>query len=245
MNIIPAIDLKSGQCVRLYQGQYENMTAYNNDPLKVAKEFADAGADYLHIVDLDGAKQGELINLEIMRAICQNTKLKLQVGGGIRTKQQIDLLFEIGVERVVIGSMAITQIHTVKQWLNQYSAEKIVLALDIRINAQAQPQLASHGWQIDSEKNLWQLLEEYQDTHIKHVLCTDIQRDGTLQGPNTDLYKECQKRFPNIQFQASGGIGSLNDLQKLIKIPVSSVIIGKALYENKFSFKDLKKSFIC
>lgn len=247
MNIIPAVDLKSGKCVRLFQGKYDRITIYNTDPIAVANSFAVQGTKYLHIVDLDGARKGKFFNLKIIEAICHQTHLKVQVGGGVRSKEQVYWLLNKGVERIVIGSMAITQPVVVKQWVNEFGAQSIVLALDVRMIDQ-NPMLSTHGWEVNNEKNLWQLLEEYLDCGLQHVLCTDIQRDGTLHGPNINLYMECQKRFPNIQFQASGGISQIQDLQKLAAIPVSNVIIGRALYEKKFTLTEalaVKECQIC
>ena len=235
MNIIPAIDIKSGECVRLYQGCYDKITTYSNNPVAVAKSFAEQGAQLLHVVDLDGAKQGNSVNLALIKQMAQETGLNIQTGGGIRTKQQVAELLEVGFARVVLGSIAVTSPEEVSTWVQEFGYERITLALDIRMNDNL-PQLAIHGWQTASLLSLWELLDKYPT--IKHVLCTDIQFDGTLQGPNINLYKEAVKKYPSIHFQASGGIGSLKDLDLLSSIPVASVIIGKALYENKFSLRD-------
>lgn len=239
MKIYPAIDLKQGQCVRLTQGSYEHVTVYHTAPLAVAKSFEEQGASMLHVVDLDGAKEGKSINHEIIATIARETNLKIQTGGGIRTKQQVQAMLDKNISRVVLGSTAIKNPNEVKQWIEEFGAERIVLALDVRINNDNDPMLAVHGWQVASEKSLWRLLEEYQDAELKHVLCTDIQRDGLMQGPNLDLYQQCVKRFPSINFQASGGVSCMNDLDELKKIPVAGVIIGKALYENKIFIKDI------
>ncbi len=236
MQIYPAIDLKNGQCVRLYQGSYDQVTIYENDPLKTAVSFAEQGAEFIHIVDLDGAKQGHSVNLSIIEQIARETDLTVQTGGGIRSEQQVTDLLAAGISRVVLGSIAAKEIATVKKWLDQYGADKIVLALDIRFDDAGVPRLAVHGWQTATEKSLWDILDDYQSSAL-HVLCTDIALDGTLQGPNVKLYQACVDRYPQLQFQASGGISCLNDLTQLAKVPVASVIIGKALYENKFSLR--------
>jgi phosphoribosylformimino-5-aminoimidazole carboxamide ribotide isomerase len=238
MKIYPAIDLKSGECVRLHQGSFEQVTYYSKDPIFMASSFAQQGATFLHIVDLDGAKQGKPVNSEIIVKIAQETALKVQTGGGIRTKEEIKAFIAKGIDRIVLGSIAILQPLLVKQWLHEFGAEKIVLALDIRMNENAEPTVAMQGWQTNSEISLWQLLDDYQDSPLQHILCTDIHRDGTLQGPNINLYKECCSRYPLYQFQASGGISSLKDLRALAQIPVAATIIGKALYEKQFSVQE-------
>lgn len=238
MELYPAIDLHSGQCVRLYQGAFDQLTSYGNDPLAVAQHFQSEGAKYLHLVDLEGAKKGAPVHLEVIREIAQNTDLQIQVGGGIRDITQIEQLFDLGVKRVILGSIAISQSALVTQWLYHFGAEKIVLAFDIRMDQQGMPYLASHGWQSDTSTSLWDILEVYAPCALKHVLCTDIACDGTLQGPNVALYQQCQKRYPQVHFQASGGVSRLADLQKLAHIPVAGVIIGKALYEKRFSLSE-------
>lgn len=238
MNIYPAIDLKSGKCVRLTQGDYQAVTQYPLDPVILAKSFAEEGATILHVVDLDGAKQGESVNFEIIKKISQESGLQIQTGGGIRTKQQIKEILENGIHRVVLGSIAIAQPDTVKKWLVEFGGEQIVLALDVRIDAENIPRPALHGWQTQSEKSLWDLLDDYQESELQHVLCTDIQCDGMLQGPNVNLYQPCVARYPDLKFQASGGVSSLADLKKLSTINLVGAVVGKALYENKFSLRD-------
>ena len=235
---LPAIDLKSGQCVRLTQGSYDQVTIYERDPVLQAKLFEADGAKALHIVDLDGAKSGQSINLDIIRQIATETNLEIQTGGGIRTLDQLNTIFNMGIQKAILGSIAISDVKTTKKWIAEFGADRIVLALDIRFNTHQQPILSIHGWQKNADKNLWQLLDEYQNSGLKHVLCTDIMRDGLLQGPNINLYKACVTRYPDLNFQASGGVSALIDLKKLFTIPISEVIIGKALYENKFSLKD-------
>ncbi|HEV2614243.1 MAG TPA: 1-(5-phosphoribosyl)-5-[(5-phosphoribosylamino)methylideneamino]imidazole-4-carboxamide isomerase [Gammaproteobacteria bacterium] len=233
MNIYPAIDLLNGQCVRLYKGSYDHVTVYESDPLKMAQLFAQQGAKNLHIVDLDGAKAGQAVNLEIILAIKKNTDLIIQTGGGIRTYEQAKNILNKNIDRIIVGSVAVSNPSEIKNWIREFGPEKIVLALDVR-----NEKLAVHGWEADSEKSLWELLDEYQDSGLKHVLCTDINLDGTLSGPNVNLYKSCVNNYPDILFQASGGMSNLNDLSALAKIPVSGIIIGKALYENKFTLSE-------
>ncbi|MDX2163937.1 MAG: 1-(5-phosphoribosyl)-5-[(5-phosphoribosylamino)methylideneamino]imidazole-4-carboxamide isomerase [Gammaproteobacteria bacterium] len=233
MNIYPAIDIKSGECVRLYKGSYDQVTVYEKDPIKMAQRFSEARANYLHVVDLDGAKEGKPVNAEIIIAIKNKFNFIIQTGGGIRNYKQAKNILDNNVDRIVVGSLAVSNPTEIIHWLDEFGPEKIVLALDVR-----DEKLALHGWETPSELSLWEILEKYHKNGLKHVLCTDINKDGTLMGPNIDLYKTCVEKYPHIQFQASGGICQLEDLKNLKQIPVSGVIIGKALYENKFSLQD-------
>jgi phosphoribosylformimino-5-aminoimidazole carboxamide ribotide isomerase len=237
MNLYPAIDIYAGKCVRLYQGCYQQATIYADDPIVVAKQFAEAGATYLHVVDLDGAKQGVSINQQTALAIAKLTQLPMQFGGGIRTCAQIATLLEAGIARVVLGSISVLQPQQVKNWIKEFGTEKIVLALDVRFNELNQPLLALYGWKQNSMCGLWQLLDEYNDAGLRHVLCTDIQRDGTLAGPNINLYMQCIARYPSLLFQASGGVSSLEDIKKLSVTGVAAAIMGRALYEKNFTLQ--------
>lgn len=241
MIIYPAIDLKAGQCVRLYQGSFDQVTTYDLDPITIAQDYELAGAKFLHVVDLDGAKQGDAAQTEIVLNMAKNTRLKIQMGGGIRSKAYAEQLLANGIWRVVVGSLAIQNPRDVKTWIQAFGSEHVVLALDVCTQKVEVPMLKTHGWQEASTISLWQILDEYQNAGLKHVLCTDIDVDGTLQGPNFQLYQECQERYPELAFQASGGIGSLQDLEQLAKMSMSGVVIGKALYEQKFSLVDALK----
>lgn len=234
MILYPAIDLLSGKCVRLFQGNFCKTTIYNTDPIQVANHYAEEGAEFIHVVDLDGAKQGRISQFELITKLQQETGLKIQIGGGIREIVDIKKLLQIGVSRVVLGSIALEKPQLVRAWLNEFGTENIGLAFDIKLNQNAEPIIFIEGWQRSSNKNLWDLLHFYESSDLKHVLCTDIQCDGTLRGPNIAFYQTCQKNHPNVAFQASGGIRSLNDLQELKKIPLSGAIIGTALYEKRF-----------
>lgn len=236
MNIYPAIDLQAGKCVRLYQGRFDKVTEYEDDPVMLAKSFVQQGASILHVVDLDGAKQESLRNLEIVTRMVKESGMKIQMGGGIRTRQNINEIINVGVFRVILGSIAVLDSCFVKDLLQEFGNERIVLAFDVYISNDNVPKAAVQGWQKSTSKSLWDLLDAYQDSSLKHVLCTDIQQDGTLKGPNINLYQQCARNYPAINFQASGGVHSLEDLRKLAAIPVSSVIVGKAIYEKKFSF---------
>lgn len=239
MIVYPAIDLLAGKCVRLFQGNYSSATIYDENPVRVATQFAEQGFHTLHIVDLDASKSGKFCNLEMIGAIKQAIQINIQFGGGVRSREQVEQLFKIGVSRIVLGTIAFLQPNIVKQWMSEWGSERFVLACDIRLNEDNVPKLATQGWNITQQKSLWDFLTDYQDIEVQHVLCTDISRDGTLQGPNFDLYRECVARFPNIAFQASGGVRSLNDLNQLATIPVAGVIVGKAIYENKISLAEV------
>jgi phosphoribosylformimino-5-aminoimidazole carboxamide ribotide isomerase len=235
--IIPAIDLIDGKVVRLYQGDYNQTTEYQLDPIDVVHQYADDGAQWLHIVDLTGAKDTAKRQLTLISEMVATKRMKFQSGGGVRTKADVEGLLKSGVQRVVIGSLAVTQPEVVEQWMVEFGPEHIVLALDINIDQQGNKFVATHGWQQDSGVSIEALIKRYSKVGLKHVLCTDISRDGTLQGANDSLYKEVVTQFPNIQWQASGGIGSLHDIEALKPTNVAGVILGRALLEGKFTVK--------
>ena len=236
--IIPAIDLIDGHVVRLYQGDYKQKTQYELDPVDVVHDYADQGATWLHIVDLTGAKDTSKRQLELIKSMVDTKRMQFQAGGGIRSEEEVAQLLETGVSRVVIGSLAVKQPELVKSWVEKYGPERIVLALDININESGEKLIATHGWQENSGVALEGLLEDFATVGAKHVLCTDISRDGTLQGANTELYQEMAARFPNVSWQASGGIGSINDIEALKPTNVGGVILGRALLEGKFTVKE-------
>lgn len=235
--IIPAIDLIEGKVVRLYQGDYKQTTEYKLDPIDVVHQYADDGAQWLHIVDLTGAKDTSKRQLTLISEMVATKRMKFQSGGGVRTRGDVEGLLSAGVERVVIGSLAVTQPEVVEQWMIEFGPEHIVLALDINIDAQGNKFVATHGWQQNSGVSIEALIERYSKVGLKHVLCTDISRDGTLQGANDSLYTEVTAQFPDIQWQASGGIGSLHDIEVLKPTNVAGVILGRALLEGKFTVK--------
>lgn len=236
--IIPAIDLIDGQVVRLYQGDYNQKTEYSLDPVDVVHSYADQGAKWLHIVDLTGAKDTSKRQLELIRRMVDTKRMAFQAGGGIRSEKEVEQLLESGVSRVVVGSLAVKSPETVKQWVTRYGAEHIVLALDINIDDAGNKFIATHGWQENSGVSLEAILNDFTEVGAKHVLCTDISRDGTLQGPNVELYSEVTKAFPNVSWQASGGIGGLHDIEALKSTQVGGVILGRALLEGKFTVKE-------
>ncbi|GAB3022548.1 1-(5-phosphoribosyl)-5-[(5-phosphoribosylamino)methylideneamino]imidazole-4-carboxamide isomerase [Bowmanella dokdonensis] len=236
--IIPAIDLIEGEVVRLYQGDYEKKTQYDFAPVEVVNRYAEAGATWLHIVDLTGAKDPQRRQLNLIGQMVATKRMQFQAGGGIRSEADVEALLEAGVSRVVIGSLAVKQPQLVKSWIARYSAEAIVLALDINISADGRKCLATHGWQQDSGVELAPLLDDFLAAGARHVLCTDIACDGTLQGPNQALYVQMKQDFPAIVWQASGGTGSLQHLTELRGTGVDSVILGRALLEGRFTLDE-------
>ncbi|MEX0445324.1 1-(5-phosphoribosyl)-5-[(5-phosphoribosylamino)methylideneamino]imidazole-4-carboxamide isomerase [Xenorhabdus sp. SGI246] len=236
--IIPALDLIDGNVVRLHQGDYDQRRDYGNSPLSRLQEYEQAGAKLLHLVDLTGAKNPAKRQITLLRKLLAGISIPVQVGGGIRSENDVKALFEAGASRVVIGSTAVTQPELVKQWFQDYGAETIVLALDIRINTEGAKQIAISGWQENSKATLEQIVEQYLPVGLKHVLCTDISRDGTLNGSNISLYQEISQCYPQIAFQASGGIGSLADISPLPASGVAGVIVGRALLEGKFTLRE-------
>lgn len=236
--IIPAIDLIDGQVVRLYQGAYDKTTGYSFDPLERRDSYAQAGASLLHVVDLSGARKPEQRQLPLLTKLMQGAPLCIQVGGGVRTEQDLQQLLAAGASRVVIGSVAIHQPQLVQQWLRTYGGHKLVLALDVAINEQGEKTLPSHGWQQASATTLEQVLEGYVEAGAKHILCTDISKDGTLTGSNVALYRELTATYPQLQWQASGGIGSLDDIRALRGSGVAGVILGRSLLEGKFTLQE-------
>ncbi|MEH6710484.1 MAG: 1-(5-phosphoribosyl)-5-[(5-phosphoribosylamino)methylideneamino]imidazole-4-carboxamide isomerase [Paraglaciecola polaris] len=233
--IIPAIDLIEGSVVRLYQGDYEQKTQYELNPIDVVHSYADQGAKWLHIVDLTGAKDTSKRQLKLIGDMVATGRMQFQAGGGIRNEQDVAQLLGLGVKRVVIGSLAVKEPELVKGWVTKYGSEAIVLALDINIDEHGNKFIATHGWQENSGVSLEDLLNDFLSVGAKHVLCTDISRDGTLQGANHQLYSEMAAKFPTIEWQASGGIGNLDDIAVLKPTHVSGVILGRALLEGKFT----------
>lgn len=238
MKVIPSIDIRLGKCVRLYQGEFKQSTEYNVKPLEVAKMYAEQGATELHIVDLEGAKNQMLSQCQIIAEIMNQLSLTIQIGGGIRKTEQIINLFDQGASRVVIGSLAVTNPELVKRWIDQFGPEKIVLAFDLNMNVAGEPMLKTAGWQQQSNLTIWELLENYRRSDLKYVLCTDISRDGALSSPNFALYEACQRRFSNLNWQASGGVGTLQDLMQLNKMKMYGAIVGKALFEERFTMTE-------
>ncbi|MDD6176585.1 MAG: 1-(5-phosphoribosyl)-5-[(5-phosphoribosylamino)methylideneamino]imidazole-4-carboxamide isomerase [Succinivibrionaceae bacterium] len=237
--IIPAIDLIGGQVVRLFQGDYDKKTNYTQSAQERFDLYVKEGAKFLHLVDLDGAKDPNARQLETIKSLVKNTPIPIEVGGGIRTKKDVEDLLNIGVERVVIGSKAVKDKDEVKGWMKEFGAEHIVLALDINIDKETNKRfIAIKGWQENSSVTIEELILDYKEVGLKHVLCTDISRDGTLQGSNVALYADLHKSFSDISFIASGGIGSLADVLNVRDSGANHVVLGRALLENKFTVKE-------
>lgn len=235
--IIPAIDLIGGKVVRLYQGDYERKTEYLWTPQERFDLYIQEGASQLHLVDLDGAKDARNRQLPVIRELLAHTKVPVQIGGGIRSRKDVEDLLEAGASRVVIGSTAVKDPDLVGSWMDQYGADHIVLALDVNIK-DGKNCIAVAGWQQDSGVTIEDLIKRYQEYNLRHVLCTDISKDGTLKGSNVELYRHLTGTFPEINFQASGGIGSLADIEALGGSGVYGIILGRSLLEGKFTVKE-------
>lgn len=238
MIIYPAIDLRGGRVVRLTEGRFDQETSYGTDPLAVARGFASDGATWLHVVDLDGAKDPAKRQTALVQTLARDSGLKVQTGGGIRDETQIEALLAAGAQRVIVGSLAAKQPELVRGWLAKFGAERIILAPDVRLDASGTPRIAAAGWQESTGVALDDFLTGYLAAGLRHILCTDISRDGKLTGPNTALYTGLIHRFPSLQVQASGGVASLADLPALRAAGAAGVIVGRALYEKKFTLQE-------
>ena len=233
--IIPALDLIDGKVVRLHQGDYGQQRDYGSDPLPRLQEYERQGASVLHLVDLTGAKDPAKRQIPLLTTLLRGVSVPVQVGGGIRHRDDVAALLAAGATRVVVGSTAVKQPEAVKAWFTEFGADAIVLALDVRIDAANRKEVAISGWQEAAGVTLEEVISGYQSVGLKHVLCTDISRDGTLSGSNVALYKEVSDAFPDIAFQSSGGIGSLTDIAALRGSGAQGVIVGRALLEDKFT----------
>lgn len=233
MIIYPAIDLRDGKCVRLYKGDFATTKVYDETPENMLKIFADSGATWVHMVDLDGAKAGKVAQDEVIAKLVASTNLKIEVGGGIRSTEDIEALFVAGATRAVVGSVCVSNPVLVNEWITRFGADKIVLALDCSLDSNDVPKVRTHGWQTESTLSIYDVLANYPTA--RNVLCTDIAVDGTLEGPSVKLYKQMLERCPQIDIIASGGVGKLEDIITLKKLGVHGIVVGKALYENKFT----------
>lgn len=236
--IIPALDLIEGKVVRLHQGDYAQQRDYGSDPLPRLQEYERQGAQVLHLVDLTGAKDPAKRQIPLLKTLLDGVKVPVQVGGGIRSRDDVAALLEAGAARVVVGSTAVKQPEAVQAWFTEFGPDAIVLALDVRIDADNRKEVAISGWQEAAGVTLEEVIEQYQPFGLKHVLCTDISRDGTLSGSNVTLYQEVSARYPAIAFQSSGGIGSLADIAALRGSGAQGVIVGRALLEEKFTVSE-------
>jgi phosphoribosylformimino-5-aminoimidazole carboxamide ribotide isomerase len=234
MRIIPAIDIIEGKCVRLTQGDYAQKKIYNENPLDVARSFEQAGLTHLHLVDLDGARSGKVVNWDVIESIVSGTQLRVDFGGGIKTTGEIERLLNFGVRRVNLGSIAVKEPAKITEWLEQFGVRKIILSADVK-----NEMISIDGWQYDSTINIVTFLRDYIQRGIEHVTCTDISTDGMLSGPNIELYKKVLLSFPQLNLIASGGVSTMDDLYELQSIGVDGVIVGKAIYEGKITLEQL------
>ncbi len=242
MEIIPAIDLLDGRCVRLYQGDFSRITTYEADPQALARLYCESGARRLHVVDLDGARSGTPANHAIIGRLAAESGLALQVGGGVRTLAGLQELLAAGADRVVVGSVAVKEPLTASQWLRTVGPERLVLGLDVRLDsAGGDPEALAHGWREGSGRSLWELAEHFAEAGARYILCTDIGRDGTLAGPNNDLYADCVRRFPGIAWIASGGLSAASDLRPLSATGVAAVVTGKALLDGRIDPGEIRQ----
>ena len=239
MLLIPAIDLREGRCVRLLRGDFAAETRYDVAPHELLARYRGLGASWLHLVDLDGAREGKPAHRSTITALASQAAVHLQVGGGIRGSAAIESFLRAGVARVVIGSAAATHPEQVRAWLRRFGPPSITLAFDVRLDVDGVPRCTTHGWQRQTGLELWQALDAYRADGLKHVLCTDVARDGAMIGPNLELYREAIRRFPDIEWQASGGVRSAADLRALSATGVSAAISGRALLEERFAMEEL------
>lgn len=234
MEIVPAIDIIDGKCVRLSKGNFNTSKIYGDNPLEMAKMFADAGLKRLHLVDLDGARSRHIVNTRTLESIAGNTDLIIDFGGGVKSRRDIDTAFDCGASMVIVGSTAITDRELMYEWIEEFGEDRIILGADVRNGL-----ISVNGWKEDSDLKLDDFLKEYRAKGITRVLCTDINRDGMLQGPATELYCSILRDFPGIKLIASGGVSSIEDLIELRKEGLYEAIVGKAYYEGKITLKQL------
>lgn len=235
MRIFPAIDIIDGKCVRLTQGDYGKMKVYRENPVEVAKEFEDADLEYLHLVDLDGAKKGKVVNWRVIESIQEETALKVDFGGGVKTEAEVEALLDLGIEQINVSSLAIRNPDKFSEWLGRYGSDNFILSADVR-----NEKIQLNGWTESTDVSIFTLTEKFLDAGLQFLTCTDIQTDGMLQGPNFGLYRKLKKKFPDLKIIASGGISSAEDLQELKYLKLHGAIVGKAIYEHKIALEDLK-----
>jgi phosphoribosylformimino-5-aminoimidazole carboxamide ribotide isomerase len=240
LRIIPAIDIIDGKCVRLTKGDYNTKKIYNESPLEVAKEFEAAGIEYLHVVDLDGAKASQIINYKILEQIASKTSLKIDFGGGLKADKDLEIAFNSGAHQITGGSIAVKNSAIFESWIEKYGAQKIILGADFYPD-NAGGKIATNGWQEESTLELIPFIKDYQDKGIQYVICTDISKDGMLQGPSFDMYAKILLEVKDVKLIASGGISNFDELPRLAENGCEGVIIGKAIYEHKISLKQLEQ----
>ncbi len=239
ITIIPAIDIIGGKCVRLTKGDYSTKKIYNNDPLEVAKMFEDHGVKRLHIVDLDGAKAKRIINADVIKEVASKTNLIIDFGGGVQSEEDLQLILDCGAKMVTAGSIAAREPETVMKWIGKFGAERIILGADFK-----EGRIAVSGWQETADYTLTEFIRSYYEKGQRQVICTDVSRDGMLEGPAQDTYKDLIREFPEIDLIASGGVSKIADVFSLNKLNLAGVIIGKAIYENRITMKELEP-FLC
>lgn len=239
IELIPAIDIIDGKCVRLSQGDYDKVKEYSASPADVAKEMEDHGITRLHVVDLDGAKSKHVVNWRTLEQIANATRLVIDFGGGVKTDDDLRIVFDCGAQMVTGGSIAVKEPETFQRWLLKYGAEKIILGADVK-----EGKVAVSGWLEDSDNELMAFLQHYTQQGVQKVICTEISRDGMLQGPAISLYKDILAQYPDIHLIASGGVSSMEDIEALAEANVPGVIFGKALYEGRITFTDIEKYVI-
>jgi phosphoribosylformimino-5-aminoimidazole carboxamide ribotide isomerase len=237
---IPAIDLKDGRCVRLYQGRFEQVTDYAEDPEALVARYLSLGVEWVHLVDLDGARSGVASNRAVIARMAGLARGRVQVGGGVRTRADVDALLKLGAGRVVVGSTAAERPSEVRAWLEALGSERVVLAFDVRLDEAGTPWLRTRGWTAEAGLSLWEALDAYADSGLRHVLCTDVARDGAMTGPNLALYAECVARFPGVALQASGGVRHLADLEALRPTGAAGAIFGKALLDGRITDEEIR-----
>lgn len=235
MRIIPAIDIIEGKCVRLSKGDYNTKKIYNENPLEVAKSFQDHGIKHLHLVDLDGAKSSHIVNYRILEQIASKTDLKVDFGGGLKSDKDLEIAFESGANQITGGSIAVKNPEIFHNWLQKYGSDKIILGADAKNR-----KIAVSGWLEDSDQEIIPFIQNYEEKGVEYVICTDISKDGMLEGPSFDLYEEILSETQNISLIASGGISEFDELPKLAELGCEGVIIGKAIYENRIGLKQLE-----
>ena len=239
MRIIPAIDIIDGKCVRLSKGDYNTKIIYNENPLEVAKQFEAHGIQYLHLVDLDGAKSNQIVNHKILEQIASHTSLKIDFGGGLKSDNDLRIAFESGANQITGGSIAVKNPNLFKEWISKYGSEKIILGADCYPDASGE-KVAISGWLEQSKEDLIPFIQNYQQKGIHYIICTDIAKDGMLEGPSFDLYSKILTKVKEIKLIASGGISSFDELPKLAELGCEGTIIGKAIYENRITLKQLQ-----
>jgi phosphoribosylformimino-5-aminoimidazole carboxamide ribotide isomerase len=235
MRIIPAIDIINGKCVRLSQGDYGQMKIYRDNPAEVAKEFEDADLEYLHLVDLDGAKKGEVVNWKVIQDIQEDTALNVDFGGGVKTDDEVQQLLDLGISQINVGSLAVKEPNKFIEWLEKFGSENFILSADVKGE-----NVSINGWLEETDFRLFDLVTTFSEHGLEYLTVTDISTDGMLKGPNFELYRKLKNKFPQLKIIASGGVSSVDDLKELKNLNLFGAIVGKAIYEGKIKLNELK-----